>query len=427
MKELVMDRLNRMEDLEQRKLLKNMMTGLFLNLVEYQEEMSRELQDRVFSEVEDHEERHDIYASLCSREGVDPIHEFLFPMLPEDMEPLEYDLRELAERMQSKEETVLSTVFLECGYNLLRTLDNGVRHFQGGLVTSGGTYPIQVRLRKSRRYTDEIERLYEVFQQNGIAWKTINHPYLHKFYEVILVSCEHQPEAEEEVKEISVHLEEFEPYKRLDLVPLWNIERLLLRNAGFPIPAEDRVNFEHVLSLRKTGEEHGYLVNAKDAPIRYIKRMPADLVVVSPDDKSGDWEVMKLTRPKEGLVTMTEYELVSNRRQSSFIGRYAGKRVVRAKGELLRIANSFEVASKLELESIELLNAGGKRETAATYSLNAFVSDSIRTDLDKKTLLLRFRKRDTAAESFILQDLMSFVVSELQMHFPEYNCEGEWA
>jgi hypothetical protein len=427
MKELVMERLNRMEDLEQRKLLKSMVTGLFLNLVDYQDEMNRQLQERVFSEVEDHEERHDIYASLCSREEVDPIHEFLFPMLPEDMEAQSCDLTALAQKLHSGEELVLSTIFLECGYNLLQALEENERHFHGQLVTSAGHYPIKVRLRKSRRYTDEIERLYEIFQQNGIPWKTVNHPFIHKFYDVQLVSCEGAPDAVEDVKEISLQLEEFELYKRLDRVPLWNIERLKLRNAGFPVPAEDRVNYEHVLSLRKTGTEHGYLVNAEEALIRYIKRMPADLVVVSPDDKSGDWEVMKLTRPASGLVTMAQYELVSNRRQNSFIGRYAGKRIVRSKGELLRIANSFEAAAALELEGIELIDRRSRSTECCTYSLNDFVSDSIRTDQDRKTLLLRFKRRAGTADSFIVQDLMSFIVSELQMHFPEYKCEGEWA
>lgn len=485
MKELIMDRLNRMEDLEQRRLLKNVMTGLFMNLVEYQEEKNRELEQRIFAEVEDHEERHDIYASLCSREAVDPIHEFLYPMLPEDMEEerdLLTDLTELADKLRSKEEVVLTTIFLECGYSMLRGLEEQERLFQGELATTEGSYPIQVRLRKSQRYMNEVERLYEIFQQNGVPWRTVHHPYIHKFYEVLLVSCDAVPQEHETVRELTVLLEEFEPYKRLGMVPLWNIERLQLRNAGFPVPAEDRIHYEHVLSLRKTGTEHGYLVHADKHMVRYIKRMPAELVVVSPNDSSGDWEVLKLTRPKDGLTSMTEYELVSNRRKSSFIGRYACKRVIRSKGELLRIANSFEAADDLELEDIQLLEGtekverekpigkvGGmehaelsrqmergdsKRGTqqgesahvsmhvpmdgnkhagecytggCCTYSLNDFVSDSIRTDHGRRTLRLTFSKRPGVSDHFILQDTMSFIVSELQMHFPEYRCEGEWA
>ncbi|MBE0341235.1 normocyte-binding protein, partial [Paenibacillus sp. 28ISP30-2] len=59
MKELVQDRLSKMDDLEQRRLLKNMMAGVFMNLVEYQEEMTRQLERRVFEEIENTEEKFD--------------------------------------------------------------------------------------------------------------------------------------------------------------------------------------------------------------------------------------------------------------------------------------------------------------------------------------------------------------------------------
>lgn len=41
---------------------------------------------------------------------------------------------------------------------------------------------------------------------------------------------------------------------------------------------------------------------------------------------------------------------------------------------------------------------------------------------------LAFRARQAEEnERFLLQDQMSFLVSEVQMFFPEYKCEGEWA
>lgn len=57
--------------------------------------------------------------------------------------------------------------------------------------------------------------------------------------------------------------------------------------------------------------------------------------------------------------------------------------------------------------------------------MNPFISDNVRVEHDKKIMHLGFRKRGT--DSFILEDMMSFLVSEIQMYFPEYKCEGEWA
>lgn len=88
------------------------------------------------------------------------------------------------------------------------------------------------------------------------------------------------------VKQISIQLEELEPYKHMNLVPIWNIQRMEMKIGGFPVPAADRVNYEHVLPLRRTGTEHGYLVDGEEANIRYIKRSEEEITVVSPLDKS---------------------------------------------------------------------------------------------------------------------------------------------
>lgn len=54
--------------------------------------------------------------------------------------------------------------------------------------------------------------------------------------------------------------------------------------------------------------------------------------------------------------------------------------------------------------------------------MNPFISDHVRSEKDKKVMKLRFRASDN---SFIRHDILSFLVSEIQMYFPEYKCEGE--
>lgn len=428
MKDIISDRLSKMEDLEQRKQLKQLMTGLFLNLVEYQEEMNRKMERKVFDEVEDGEEKHDVFVSLCRRDELDPIHDFLHPMLPEDAAPKLIDMSQLLDHMQRKEEALLFTLFLECDYAALRGLLEGERTFRGEMITSGGRYPISARLVQSRRYIEEIEKLYHVFQQNNVPWKTVNHPYAYKFVDVLLTHCDAAPQEDEEISEISVDLEEYEPYKRVDVVPLWNIERLAIKNSGFPVPASDRINYEHVLSLHKTGSEHGYLVEGDEENIRYIKRSRDELTIVSPQEKAGIWSVLKIAQPVAARLGSLSYPLVSNRRTDGFIGKYARRQgqIVRATGEIIRIVHAFDAAGLLELERVEIRDRSDG--LLQTYEMNPFVSDNVRTERDKKVMRLAFRARQAEEnERFLLQDQMSFLVSEVQMFFPEYKCEGEWA
>ncbi|WCF11356.1 normocyte-binding protein [Paenibacillus thiaminolyticus] len=428
MKDIISDRLSKMEDLEQRKQLKQLMTGLFLNLVEYQEEMNRKMERKVFDEVEDGEEKHDVFVSLCRRDELDPIHDFLHPMLPEDAAPKLIDMSQLLDHMQRKEEALLFTLFLECDYAALRGLLEGERTFRGEMITSGGRYPISARLVQSRRYIEEIEKLYQVFQQNNVPWKTVNHPYAYKFIDVLLTHCDAAPQEDEEISEITVDLEEYEPYKRVDVVPLWNIERLAIKNSGFPVPASDRINYEHVLSLHKTGSEHGYLVEGDEENIRYIKRSRDELTIVSPQEKAGIWSVLKIAQPVAARLGSLSYPLVSNRRTDGFIGKYARRQgqIVRATGEIIRIVHAFDAARLLELERVDIHDRSDG--SLQTYEMNPFVSDNVRTERDKKVMRLAFRARQAEEnERFLLHDQMSFLVSEVQMFFPEYKCEGEWA
>ncbi|WP_068777103.1 normocyte-binding protein [Paenibacillus sp. FJAT-26967] len=436
MKELILERLGKIEDLEQRRMLKQLMSGLFLNLVDYQEQMSRQLEQRVFDEIEDWEGRCDIYVSLCSRDEWDPIHEFLYPMRPEDLENTAIDISSIVEGLRDQREARLTSLFLECDSMRIKGLIESGRQFGGQIKTAAGAYRIKVELRPCDKYLQEIENLYHVFLKNGLPWRTINHPFAYKFVDIVLTGCEGTPDLKDIVTEISVDLEEYEAFKRTDRIPLWNIERLYIKNSGFPVPASDRVNFEHVLSLRKTGTEHGYLVDGHAADIRYIKRSEEELTIVSPQERAGIWSVLKVVQPVDIQIGRLEYPLVSNRCTESFVGKYTRKQamVVRSKGEIARIVHSLEASEYLVLEDTRVIEDPGREVSARrsgteaqTYEMNPFISDQVRAAIGRAVLRLSFRPGKTfGRDDFMRNDFMSFVVSEVQMYLPEYKCEGVW-
>lgn len=429
MRDVVADRLNRMEDLEQRRALKQIVSGLFTNLVDYQEQMNRELEQRVFEEVRQEDDKFDVYVTVCPREELDPVHHYLFPMVQDDIRKKSFDMIAIADDLSRGRAVTLTTLFLECRHELLRSLwTRSDRIFQGEIKTSLTSHKIEVQLRPNRTYIREIEKLYHIFRVNHLPWRTVNHPYAAKFFDVILAGEGCQLSPEEEIVEITVHLEEFEAYKRSDMVPLWNIEPLYLKTVGFPSPAWDKVNYEHVFSIRKRGAEHGYLVDAEPEHIRYIKYGTHELTVVSPKDRAEVWRLLKVVRPSslEDRPAAAAYEMVSNRRNGGFTDAYIRHQspIVRTKGEVLRIVSLLE-DSRLQLMDIRVADASD--EPAVTYDMNPFIDDRIRVKAGRARLRLTFRYLGTEPPSFIMDDVMSFLVSEVQLYFPEYRCEGEWA
>jgi len=417
------ERLRKIEDLEQRQLLKDIVSGVFVNLIDYQDEMNRKLEERVFNEIEDVENRFDIYVTLSSKEDVDPIHQCLFPMRPADLETKAIDTAQLLQSLKNKEQAVLCTLFLECDSIQIQQLLVEKRRFNGTLVTTEGQVEIKVSLSRNSDYLQEIDKLYPIFQINGLPWKTINHPYAYKFLDVNLVDCPPLNE-DTEIIEIMVDLEEYESKKRLDMVPLWNIERHEVKNVGFPIPAIDKINYEHVLSIRKIGNEHGYLVEADEENVRYVKRSDNELTIVSPQDKSGVWQLIKIAKMEDEKIGKLHYELVSNRRIEHFMHKFASKYTanVKTKGEITRMINSFEAAVSVELVDLDIVDFSSR--AGFTHSANPFLTEMIGENSHKKTMLLKFKAK--AKKDFIANDILSFLVSEVQRHFFEYKCVGVW-
>jgi hypothetical protein len=196
-----------------------------------------------------------------------------------------------------------------------------------------------------------------------------------------------------------------------------------MKSDGFPMPAIDRINYEHVISLNKTGPDNGYLVKDNENLVRYIKRNKDELVIVSPKEKAGNWCILKVTQPVEEKVRKFKYELISNCRKNSFINKFAQKQasIIRTKGEIMRIVNSFEASGRFKPESIQF--GEFKNSSCITYDLNSFIVDDIRVGNDRKIMKLRFTSEEK--DYFLIYDLLSFLVSEIQMYFPEFECKGE--
>ena len=207
-----------------------------------------------------------------------------------------------------------------------------------------------------------------------------------------------------------------------DVIPLWNVKRMSVKSDGFPMPALDRVNFEHLISLKKLGLDNGYLVDENEGLVKYVMRTFDSLTIVSPEEKASSWNILKISGQGKEQERKLQFELVSNSRKKSFINKFAQKnsQAIRTKGEIARIVNSFEVSKYFELTEIEIIDSKPKRGT--TYDMNYFIIDDIRVAKDKKVMNLKFKANK---DSIIIYDLLSFIISEIQMYFPEYQCEGE--
>ncbi len=96
--------------------------------------------------------------------------------------------------------------------------------------------------------------------------------------------------------------------------------------------------------------------------------------------------------------------------------------MIRTEAELRRLINSFAAAASLSLSHISIQPCSQEIENVASYEMNYSIQDEIRRADCQHRLILNFTT--TARDSFLISDLMSFVVSEVQLYYPDYKCEG---
>ncbi len=423
MKELIRDRLQGMEDLEHRQLLKTLMTNVFLQLEEHNTQFHSQLEKRIFEELDSGAEQYDIYCSICRREVLDPFHPFLFPMVAEDLTQEQWDMNELMDSITGTEVFKLMTIFMACDFLEIEKMLDSKRHFIGKIITDRNEYEIELFVQRNQSYVNEIEKLYHIFLKNDLQWNTVHHPYLAKFLDVYIKPLNDiQIEDGEKIEEVIFQLDEFDAFKHTDIIPLWNVRQVEVRDIVFPAPVHHRINYEHRIQLDKLGSEHGYLADGDPKLIRYVKRTEDALIVASEEGEGVLWDVYQIANPVEDPINLSEYHIASNRRKSTFLEQYIHKNgtLIRSVAEISRVVRSFELEVEYHVDQVEIMAHGSI--AIETYPLNRFLHDNVRDEQDRRLMVIVFSTQ--GERNFTTYDTLSYIVAEIQLVFPEYQCAG---
>lgn len=419
LKEIIKEKLDSMGNLAQRKILKNVMEGVFESLLDYQEEMSKNLEARVFNQIENQESNYNIYTTIVKQDKLNLIDDFLFPILDRDKE--EIDKGEIIKQINQKEELIITRVFFDLGYQEIENLRKENRIFSGIIVGEEREYKISFELRYNQEYLKAEKELYEIFIENSLAWRTINNPYIRKIFDVVIVDYDEKVEELSDFESIDFDLEEFDDNKYLNYIPVWNIGKIYKKADGFPMAARDKVNYDHMIYLDNMNVQNGYLVVVNDYNIVSIRKSREELVITSDESNSVPWEILKVVQERKFKNYHLEFELMSNTKKDSFMDKtfQQNHKVIKTLGEINRICNSFQNINEFNLEEVKILE--NMTYDSFTYDYNQFIEDEIRIANLKKVMLLKFSSN---REDYLKYDLLSFIVSELQMYFPDYICEG---
>ncbi len=83
---------------------------------------------------------------------------------------------------------------------------------------------------------------------------------------------------------------------------------------------------------------------------------------------------------------------------------------------------SFEYGDYLVFSGFEILRSVPEECVPCNYNMDSFMEDEIRTGNQRPVLVICFEARDE--ENYLNEDIMSFLVTQVQRIFPDYCCVG---
>ncbi|GLC81731.1 hypothetical protein [Lacrimispora brassicae] len=423
MKQMIRNEIQSISSLEERIILKELMEGVFLSLYGTNEQMYQRLEDRVMNDLAYDVNQYLIKTGLVERKFLDPTHHFMTVIQEQDWKEREITVKDVRQEIAEDGRCFLGTVFLKCDYLDIQNLMKN-HHQALGTIRTDQDYEVSFSLEQNKSYLEKVEQFYHLFIKNGIPWQTVNCPYLFKMVDVYAVQIPTMCQEKEMIQSFHVDLGKLTSSVCYDLIPIWNVWHFKLDSVGFPLACKDHKSYEHEISIADYGEEFVYMVEGT-LGITGVRQNGKKIMLISPKEKSQEWNVYSIRNGEEGKISKYTYPAMGNLRVDGFAERFQRKngQVVKTKTELERVILGFNLEDYLEYLGCKILD--GSELLTETYSMNPFLKDEIREDKRNKQLLLIFKPNDAGKASWLLRDLMSFVVSEVQELYPEYECGGK--
>lgn len=402
METYIKHRLTEISDSDEKMFAKEVLLKGLLPIFQTVEERYRDLENRVRREMDVDRNRFAVFTTMIRRQDYDSTNQTWFPVCGKDMEDTGLMYRRIffrgnEARKREFEKTVTITA----------TDASGAQHRMG--------------VRKASDYRNAVEGLYRLFVYNHIPWSTVNTGILDRFYEIY--PMEEVAEGED-ILEWGISFGEWESYVESDYMALWNIEKFSFQCMKFMVPCLDGKYYEHELDLGDYDPESGYMVegNEEILSIRYEK----DKIIMTSTKETFDcWYAYRFAGQNDMDSYGYRHEILGNRSKETFaeclIGRYG--QGIHSRTEICRMAEGLDTEDVLRLVDCGVREREAEGSFAA--DMNWFIREEIFPMETRRILELHFeRKAAEDPEDYHAEDILRYIVSQVQFLLDEYKCVG---
>lgn len=401
----IQKRLKEIDDLDERRFAKELLLEGLGKLFAFTEKKYEALEERIIRELVMPGERYHTCMTIIEKNNFDPIGNFWFPVCDEDLKGPK-----------------------NCGYETIYLMadEEGCKEFlkQGTVegIEKGSGRRIVFQIKRSQRYQQVIGELYQLFSCNHTSWQIIHTGHLERFFDLLPIGMEGNPVCED----IDWIWGKWQPYVKCGMVPLWNIQKTMLHSQEFRVPCVDEVFYEHIFYLPEgQAEEDGYLAKS-DEEILAVRYEKNKIILKTRKELLSDVVVYQFHQKETGKSFGYHYPVLANRRKDSFVVCYLHQsgNFLQTPAELCRKMEELSGRYRIEVAGYEIMK---QLEAPVNVQLlygdmNQSVGNQIFSDDKRSILLFKIHRNKTNQEDYLYETQIRYILSQLQMEFPEYRC-----
>ncbi len=408
----IAQRIQEIEDLEERKFAKKLLLEGFANVVKSSEYKYHELENYIYKELEIPGNLYTVCTAVMKKEHYTLPNGSLVPINSED---LNKDV--LKDKLSSSGLIYLETIYLQLSKEECRKFEKQKQRM-ACMLNLESSQMVYVLIRPAKRYTEAVEWLFHLFKDNHIPWVTVNTGHLEKFYDVFLYKSESIPDITDE--EVEIDWGEYKEAVCRGLMPLWNVQRFSFNSIDFKALSIDGI-YEHVFFMDDKENKNGYLIEMNQ-DIMDILREKEQLVLKSVQKTFENWIAVRIILISPDIFQHGSYPVLSNFRKDSFLRRLAKKSRANlmTRSDLYRRIMELDIRDYIDFIGYEILDNGKEYSTAT--GMNWFIQDELFPMEDRKILLFRFEEKQPG--NYLNDSMMHFAISQLQLENNEYRCVG---
>jgi len=394
----VKQRIAEISDADERGFAKEVLLKGLLPAFRIMNERYQELEDRVAREVEVKGSRFIVMTTLIRRKDYDPTNNTWFPVCEKDIQKSEPGYRRIFFRGNEKEKRKFE-----------------IKRYLNATDTLGNIH--RVGIRRAEDYRKAVEALYHIFVYNRIPWNTVNTGDLDRFYEIYPL------EETESMEDWIISYEEWEDRICTDYIALWNIEKFYFGSMKFMVPCLDGKYYEHELNLENYDADSGYMVenNEDILSIRYESRK---IIMTSTKENFEKWCAYRFGSRVDVDSYGYNNKILGNRRKEQFADCLAARygQGIHSRTEIFRIVESLDVGKYIKLADCRIQEQ--ENEGTCMADMNWFIREEIFPLETRRILELQFIRQNNGEEDYYAEDMLRYVVSQIQLLLDEYKCVG---